>query len=80
MSKLNQIKLIKSLVNSGLYVKVNCQNRNIILWQENEKYIHWRCYGQSAIKNTLNDLKWLIKEILDTKNKQINYQIVEHIF
>ncbi len=78
--KQNLIKQIKALVNQGLFIKVTCENKNIILWQEQEKYIHWRHYGQSAIKNTLKDLNWLINDLFEAKHKKIDFKIVEHIF
>lgn len=79
MNKQQQIKEIKRLLNKGNRIQVNCYNDSIKLWINDNKYINYIHYGQSAIKNNLKDLNWLINTILDAKNKPITYKTVDFV-
>lgn len=37
------------------------------------RYIYWQHFGQSANKNTLVDLTWIINVIFELKGKKITY-------
>ena len=81
MSKAQQLKEIKNLVNAGFIVRVFKQdNSNITLWVNDSKYIMWRHYGQSAIKNTCKDLMWLINDLFEAKGKSILYKTVPSVY
>lgn len=36
-------------------------------------YIYWRCYGQSANKTSLQNLKWIIREIFRMTPEEFLY-------
>ena len=77
MNKQEKIKEVKHLINIGNIVKIN----NGTLWlSDDNKYIMFRNYGQSAVRNNIKDLTWLINIIFETKNKDFNYNIVKSIF
>ena len=67
------IRDIKTLLNKGYIVKVKGGG---CLWLNN-KYIFWRHYGQSANKNTLKDLRWILKVIFEIDLNNIKYEIVD---
>ena len=51
------------------------------VWLSNDdKYIMWQCFGQSAVKNNLKDLTWLVNHILKASRVNISYQIVKSIY
>ena len=74
--KTSKIKEIKTQLNIGNKVKVFCGSANITLWINDPKYITWLSYGQSAIKNNLKELTWLLNNILNSKRKDIKYIIL----
>lgn len=83
MDKKEQIKKIKELISTGKIVKVVKDNSfdNIVVWLSNDdKYIMWRSFGQSAVKNNLKDLTRLINHILKANRVNISYQVVKSIY
>ena len=80
MMKKEQIKQIKMLVNCGKIVQVKKENSSekINLWMGNDnKFIFWRNFGQSVIKNNLKDLTWLINDLFEANRKNISFEIIK---
>ena len=75
------IRKIKTLVNTGNIVKVQKANSNskLTLWLNNN-YIMWQYYGQSAIKNNIKELTWLINTLFESKGKEISCYIGKSIY
>ena len=83
MNKEEQIKKIKELISMGNIVKVTKDDStdDMAVWLSNDdKYIMWRCYGQSAVKNNLENLTWLVDHILQANQVNISYQVVKSIY
>ena len=83
MNKKEQIKKIKELISMGNIVKVTKDNSfdDMAVWLSNDdKYIMWRCFGQSAVKNNLQNLTWLVNHILKANRMNISYQVVKSIY
>ena len=83
MNKKEQIKKIKELISIGNIVRVTKDNSfdNMTVWLSNDdKYIMWQRFGQSAVKNNLKDLTWLVNHILKASRVNISYQIVKSIY
>lgn len=76
MKKQDTIKHIKSLLDRGLTVYVYTQDSQcpLKLWHYGS-FIMWQHYGQSAQRNTLAELTWLINNILEAKRQRIYYQV-----
>lgn len=72
------LKNIKTLLNDGHVIKI----KNGTLWlSENRKYIMFRNFGQSAVRNSLIDLRWLLNVIFGIKkNETLLFTIVDDIF
>jgi hypothetical protein len=65
MKRREFLKQVKALLNSGEIVRVfkgTCKH-GITLWIENPSYIHYQSYGQSAVKNNLKELAWVIYDL-----------------
>ena len=83
MNKKEQIKKIKELISMGTIVKVTKDNSfdDMAVWLSNDdKYIMWRCFGQSTVKNNLQNLTWLVNHILKANRMNISYQVVKSIY
>ena len=71
-TKKQQIKQIKTLLDAGKTIILKGKMSTGKLWADTS-YIHWQHFGQSANKNTLADLTWIINVILELKGKKISY-------
>ena len=83
MNKKEQLKKIKELISMGNIVRVAKDNSsdNMTVWLSNDdKYIMWQRFGQSAVKNNLKNLTWLVNHILEANRVNISYQIVRSIY
>ena len=83
MNKKEQLKKIKELISMGNIVRVTKDNSsdNMTVWLSNDdKYIMWQCFGQSAVKNNLKNLTWLVNHILKANRVNISYQVVKSIY
>ena len=82
MEKTKKLKEIKDLINAGFIIRVFKQNNdNITLWvNDNKQYIMWQSYGQSAVKNNMKDLTWLINDLFEAKRKDIFYKTVPTVY
>ena len=90
MSKQEFLKQIKTLVNAGKIVRVfkGTDTHGITLWVDNPKYIMFQSFGQSAIKNNLKDLAWIIydlyvkSDIVNDYTKEKNYtcKVVQGVY
>lgn len=72
LTKKQQIKQIKMLLDTGKTVTLRGRMSTGKLWADS-KYIHWQHFGQSANKNTLADLTWIINVIFELKGKKLLY-------
>lgn len=81
MNKKELIKQIKKEVNAGYILQVSTpDNKKINLWlSDSGKYILFRNFGQSAIKNNLHELTWLINTFLNARYKNIEYKHIKSI-
>ena len=82
-TKQETIKQIKEVVNSGKIVRVNHaeDSHGITLWlSDNGKYIYFQNYGQSAVKNNLKNLSWVINTLYGVNRKEISYKVVNGIY
>lgn len=77
-----KLKEVLTLLKQGKIIKIN----NGCLWYfedlfNDKRYIHYRNFGQSAIKPTLKELSWLLTTVFEVKNiKNFNYQVVNSIY
>ena len=78
-TKNEKIKSVKRFLDSGFIVKITCGHTDMHVWLHNG-YIMFRCFGQSAVKNTIKDLTWLVNNILDSKRKSIDYVLTTSIY
>lgn len=77
MNKKELLKQIKTLVNCGEIVQVYTPTNNMNLWlSEDTKFILWRNFEQSAIKNNMQDLTWLVNNILEGNKESMGYKVV----
>ena len=63
-------RIYKNLNNGGYYgrmfpAKVRYPFFDTVLWISTSNYIYWHHYGESANKNTLEDLEWVINVIFN---------------
>lgn len=72
LNKKENIRSVKKLLDLGYTVKINNHGK---LWLYNN-YIMYQNYGQSAVRNNLKDLTWLINNIFETKRKDFNFTII----
>lgn len=79
MNKKELIKQIKKEVNAGYILQVSTpDNKKINLWlSDGGKHILFRNFGQSAIKNNLQALTWLINTFLGARYKTIEYKHIK---
>lgn len=72
MKQLKELKEIYNNLNSGvIYGKMyNYGFSSNMYVSVGGKYIVWNNYGQSAEKNTLKDLAWLIETIFETTPRE----------
>ena len=83
MTKLQKLKNIYALIKAGNIVAVSGKHGNGYLWVSesdfsNRKYIHWQSFGSSANRMGLNNLRWIINTIFESKS--INYMIVDSVY
>lgn len=81
MEKTRALKEIKELLDNYKIVKVKSNGNSIVLWVNpfREQFINWRCYGQSAVRNNLKELKWLLDKIMEN-NGEITYNVVDSTY
>lgn len=75
MKNLKELREIKKLLNCGEIVRVfkgTCKH-GITLWIENPLYIHFQSYGQSAVKNNMENLSWVINELYGNSSMVNDY-------
>lgn len=83
MTKIQKLKNIYDLIKAGNIVAVSGKHGNGYLWISesnfsNRKYIHWQNFGSSANRMGLNNLRWIINTIFESKS--INYMIVDSVY
>lgn len=60
-----ELKEIKKNLSSGVkYTGVKNNLGSGVIYTDG-KYVHFKLYGSSAIKNTIKDLKWLLETIFN---------------
>lgn len=75
-NELQNGKIVEFTSEKGKYYNVRCWiNKSET---NNRNYIFWRCFGQSANRMTLNDLRWIAKTI--GKCFDYDYKIVTSIY
>ena len=76
MNKQEKIKQVKKLLDLGYTIKIYGNNNgNGKIWLY-DNYIMFQNFGQSAVKNNLKDLTWLINTIFEAKRKDFNFSII----
>ena len=80
--KMNTLRTVKNLINTGKIVRVffDGNTHGITLWVNNPDYIMWQSFGQSAVKNNMKDLTWLVNQLYKARGKAITYQIVKSVY
>lgn len=83
MTKLQKLKNIYKLIREGHIVAVSGRQGNGYVWIgesnfSNRKYIHWQNFGSSANRMGLNNLRWIINVIFESRS--VNYAIVDSVY
>lgn len=74
--KKDRIKNVKKLLDLGYTVKIYGNYNGIgKVWLHNG-FIMYQNFGQSAVRNTLKDLTWLINNIFNAKRKNFSYSVM----
>ena len=71
-TKKQQIRQIKMLLDTGKTIALQGRMTRGKLWADT-RYIYWQHFGQSASKNTLANLTWIINVIFELKGKKLTY-------
>ena len=82
--KLNTLRDVRNLINTGKIVRVFAEGNShgITLWVnlDRPQFIMWQCFGQSANRNTMKDLTWIVNQLYKAKGKAITYKVVEGVY
>mgnify|MGYP007115351187 CR=1 FL=1 len=84
MNKTQKLEKIYALIKAGNIVAVSGKHGNGYLWVAESRnnprrsYIHWQNFGSSANRMGLNNLRWIINVIFESKS--INFAIVDSVY
>ena len=83
MTKLEKLKDIYALIKAGNIVAISGKNANGYVYithsnYHNRDYIGWQCFGSSANRLGLNNLRWIVNTIIESKS--LNYKVVDSIY
>jgi len=79
MGKTQNLQDAYNTIQSGKIINVNgcriCISESRHICDYGKKYIYWRHYGQSAVKLGIDNLRWIMKVIAESKD--YSFTIVE---
>jgi hypothetical protein len=84
MNKTQKLKDIYALIKAGNIVAVSGKHANGYLWVSESRfnprrqYINWQNFGSSANRMGLNNLRWIVNTIFESKS--LNYMIVDSVY
>jgi hypothetical protein len=83
MTKLEKLKDIYALIKAGNIVAISGENANGYVYithsdYHNRDYIGWQCFGSSANRLGLNNLRWIVNTII--KSRSLNYKVVDSVY
>ena len=77
MDKKERIKNVKKLLDLGYTVRIyGNPNGDGKVWIK-DNFIMFQNFGQSAVRNNIKDLTWLINNIFNAKRKNFNYTVTK---
>lgn len=75
---LKEGKIIEFQSDRGMHCNCKCWIANSNNSKCKKRFIHWRCFGQSANRMSLNDLRWIAKNIAHCTTYE--YTIVNNLY
>lgn len=84
MTRQEKLKDIYALIKAGNIIAVSGKHSNGYLWVSESRfnprrqYIGWQHFGSSANSMGLNNLRWIVNTIFESKS--LNYMIVDSVY
>ena len=84
MTKIEKLNKIYDLIKAGYIVAVSGTHGNGYLWvnpsrmNPRKSFIFWQNFGQSANPMGINNLRWIINTIFQSKS--LNFMVVDSVY